>query len=135
MSCISLDPRGMTLRAKRSPTWKMPYRMPAEPRPKTRSRPRSFIRRSSGSFAKAIAPSTNPVSVIRSQKRARWPRNVNAKSPKAAARPTTASPRLPRGKRRDHESEDHEVAERGVQLGGLQIDHRDRALLTGSPEL
>src|SRR5438128_35951 len=78
MSFISFDPRGMTLRATRSPIWNTPYSTAAEPSPSATSRPRQRIRRRSPSFASAIFPSTNPVSVMRSQKRARSPRNVSA---------------------------------------------------------
>src|SRR5207247_7582800 len=48
-------------------------------------------RRSSRSFANAMLPSTNPVSVMRSQKRRRSPRKVSAKSPNAAASPTAVT--------------------------------------------
>src|SRR5207237_4906413 len=104
----------------------------AEPRPSATSRVRQRIRRRSPSFASAMFPSTKPVSVMRSQKRARSPRNVSANSPNAAARPAAVTARLARGKRRDHEAEHHEVAERGVELRGLEGDQRDDALPTAS---
>ena len=33
--------------------------------------------------------------------------------------------------RRDDEADDEEIAERGVKLSGLEVDHRDRPLLSG----
>src|SRR5437764_10458584 len=112
----------------------MAYSSAADPTPKPRSRVRGRMRRSSASLPSAMLPSTKPVSVMRSQKRRRSPRKVNAKRPNAV--PSARRVReLPRRKRGDHEPDDHEIAERGVQLRGLQVDHRDRALLTARAEL
>src|SRR5439155_22686343 len=110
-------------------------RIAADPRPWMRSSGRTRILRRSDSFARAIFPSTNPVRVMRSQKRWRAPRNVNAKRPNAIARPIATTALLPRRKRRDQQADDHERSEGGVQLRGLQVDHRDRALLPGCAEL
>src|SRR5438132_789543 len=140
MSRISFSPRGMTARATRSPTWKMPYRSAAEPSPSARSRARGRMRRSSASFASAMFPSTKPVSVMRSQKRRRSPRKVKAKRPNAVPSARTVSGPfertvLSRRKRGDNETDDHEITEGRVELRGLQVDHRDRALLAARAEL
>src|SRR5207244_10155969 len=91
----------------------------------------------SRSARSASVPSTRPVSVMRSQKRSRGPRNV---SPKAVYAPATASASAftrasAREERGDDQPGDEQEAERGVQLGRLEIDHRDRALLSGRAEL
>src|SRR5438874_4766181 len=74
---------------------------------------------------------------MRSQKRSRGPRNVRPNAAKAAATPSASSliSRSAREKRGEDQARDEKKAERGVKLRGLEIDHRDRALLTGGPQL
>src|SRR5437870_7717878 len=94
------------------------------------------MRRASRSVARARPPSTRPVAVMRSQKRSRGPRNTTPNAANAApipsARSLTGSASEKRG---DDEADDQQVTECGVQLGGLEVDHRDRALLSGRAEL
>src|SRR5258705_1201235 len=93
-------------------------------------------RRASRSAARARPPRTRPVTVMRSQKRARGPRKVRPNAANAAPMPSARSfTRSAREKGGDDQPDDQEVPERGVQLGGLEVDHRDRALLSGRAEL
>src|SRR6266704_380311 len=93
-------------------------------------------RRASRSVARASPPRTRPVTVIRSQKRARGPRKVRPNAANAAAMPSARSFTRSAGEeRRDDQTDDQEVAERGVELRGFEIDHRDRALLPRGAEL
>src|SRR2546427_9592756 len=93
-------------------------------------------RRASRSVARARPPSTRPVAVMRSQKRARGPRNVRPNAANAAPMPSASSfTRSASEERRDNQADDQEVAERRVELRGLEVDHRDRALLPRGAEL
>src|SRR6266550_9547069 len=136
MSPISSPPRGMTSRATVSPTRKIPYSPAAVARPSATSRGPMRMRRTSWSDARARPPRMRPVAVIRSQKRARGPRNVRPNAANAAPTPSARSfTRSACEKRGDDQPDDQKVAERGVKLRGLEIDHRDRALLSGRAEL
>src|SRR2546425_5936550 len=137
MSPISAAPRGMTRRASVSPARKIAYSPAAEARPSAASRGPMRTRFASRSATSASVPRARPVIVMRSQKRSRRPRKV---SPKAVYAPATASAsRLTRAsareERRDDQPGNEQEAERGVQLGRLEIDHRDRSLLSGRAEL
>src|SRR5438445_4035713 len=93
-------------------------------------------RRASRSVARARPPSTRPVAVMRSQKRARGPRNVRPNAANAAPTPSARSFTRSAGEKGgDDQPDDEEIPERRVELGGLEVDHRDRALLACSPEL
>src|SRR5881296_506167 len=136
MSPISSPPRGITSRASESPTRKMPYSPAAVARPSAISPGPMRTRRASRSAASARPPSTRPVAVMRSQKRARGPRNVRPNAANAAPMPRARSLTRSAGEeRRDDQSDHQEIAECGVKLGGLEIDHGDRALLSGRAEL
>src|SRR2546430_17268639 len=129
-------PRGMPSRAPVSPTRKIPNSPAAVERPSATSRGQMRMRRASRSDARARPPSTRPVAVIRSQKRARGPRNVRPNAANAAPTPSARSFTRSAGEKRgDDQPDDQQVAERGVQLGRLEVDHRDRALLSGRAEL
>src|SRR5712692_2228499 len=130
MSPISSPPRGMTSRATVSPTRKIPYRPAALASPSAISVSPMRTRRASRSVASARPPRTSPVAVMRSQKRGRGPRNVRPNAANAAPTPIARSFTRSAGeKRRDDQPDDQEVSERGVELSGLEVDHRDRALL------
>src|SRR5438094_5047970 len=136
MSPISSPPRGMTSRATVSPTRKMPYKPAAVASPSATSLGPMRTRRASRSAARASPPRTSPVAVMRSQKRARGPRNVRPNAANAAPTPRARSFTRSAGEKRgDDQPDDEQIAERGVQLGGLEVDHRDRALLSGRAEL
>src|SRR5436190_593013 len=147
---MSAAPPGTSRRANVSPARNVPYRTPAEPRPTTISRGPMRIRRAGGDVARAKDPSPIPVQVMRVQKRARGPRNVAVNAAVAASRPTAGrnrpgpSSRRGRTRRRDPSATDHageqdpgdeQRAEGKVQAGGLQVDHRDRARLSGGSQL
>src|SRR6266566_4605912 len=94
------------------------------------------MRRASRSVARARPPSTRPVAVMRSQKRARGPRKVRPNAANAAPMPRARSFMRSAGEKGgDDEPDDQEIAERGVELGRLEVDHRDRALLSRRAEL
>src|SRR3989440_1023919 len=136
MSPISSPPRGMTSRATMSPTRKMPYRPAALASPTAISAGPRRTRLVSRSAARARPPSARPVIVMRSQKRARGPRNVRPNAAKAAPMPSARSfTGSASEERRDDQTDDQEVAERGVELRGLEIDHRYRPLLPRGAEL
>src|SRR6266568_1280684 len=136
MSPISSPPRGMTSRATASPTRKMPYSPAAVASPSAISPRPMRTRLTSRSVARARPPSTRPVAVMRSQKRERGPRNVRPNAANAAPTPSARSFTRSAGENGgDDQPDDEQIAERGVQLGRLEVDHRDRALLTGRAEL
>src|ERR1700716_2506884 len=136
MSPISASPRGMTTRATLSPTRKIPYKPAALASPSAISLGPIRRRRASRSAAIASPPRTSPVAVMRSQKRARGPRNVRPNAANAAPMPSARSfTSSARDECRDDEPHDQEVSENSVELGGLEVDHRDRALLAGRAEL
>src|SRR5712692_5071490 len=136
MSPISSPPRGMTSRATVSPTRKMPYNPAAVARPSAISPGPTRTRRASRSVARARPPSTRPVAVMRSQKRARGPRKVRPNAANAAPMPSARNFTRSAGEKGgDDQPDDQEIAERGVELRGLEVDHRDRALLSSSAEL
>src|SRR5256712_5714140 len=136
MSPISSPPRGMTSRAIVSPTRKMPYSPAALARPRAISAAPMRRRRTSPSVARAKAPSTSPVAVMRSQKRSRGPRNVRPNAANAAPMPAARSFTGSTGEKRgDDHAHDEQITERGADLGCLEVDHRDRALLPGRAEL
>src|SRR5438105_5557925 len=126
----------MTSRATVSPTRKMPYKPAAVASPSATSLGPIRTLRASRSAASASPPRTRPVAVMRSQKRARGPRNVRPNAANAAPMPSARSfTSSASEERRDDQTDDQEVAERGVELRGLEIDHRDRALLPCGAEL
>src|SRR5256714_11193293 len=136
MSPISSPPRGMTSRAAMSPTRKRPYGPAALARPRAISAGPRRTRLVSRSAARAGPPSARPVIVMRSQKRARGPRNVRPNAAKAAPMPSARSfTGSASEERRDDQTHDQQITERGVELRGLEVDHRDRALLAGRAEL
>src|SRR5437667_3617778 len=93
-------------------------------------------RLASRSVARARPPSTRPVAVMRFQKRARGPRNVRPNAANAAPTPSARSLTSSAGEKGgDDQPDDQEIAERRVELGRLEVDHRDRALLSGGAEL
>src|SRR5712691_9879979 len=93
-------------------------------------------RRASRSVASARPPSTRPVAVMRSQKRSRGPRNVRPNAANAAPTPSARSFTRSAGEERgDDQPDDQQIAERGMELGGLEVDHGDRSLLPGGAEL
>src|SRR5213593_3990559 len=136
MSPISSLPRGITSRATASPTRKMPYRPAAVASPSAISPAPTRMRRASRSVASARPPSTRPVAVMRSQNRSRGPRNVSPNAANAAPMPSARSFTRSAGEERgDDQPDDQEIAERGVELRGLEVDHRDGPLLSGRAEL
>src|SRR5438477_1703103 len=136
MSPISSPPRGMLSRATVSPTRKMPYKPAAVASPSATSLGPMRTRRASRSAASARPPRTSPVTVMRSQNRARGPRNASPNAANAAPMPSARSfTSSACEKRGDDEAHDQEVPEHGVELRGLEVDHGDRALLTGRAEL
>src|SRR5438093_11100490 len=92
-------------------------------------------RRASRSVASARPPSTRPVAVMRSQKRSRGPRNVRPNAANAAPMPSARSfTGSASEKRRDDQADDEQVTEHGVELRGLEVEHRDGALLPRGAE-
>src|SRR5256714_6900834 len=136
MSPISWPPRGMTSRAPASPTRKIPYRPAGVARPSAISRGPTRTRRACPPVARASPPRMRPVAVMRSQNRSRGPRNVRPNAANATPMPSARSFTRSAGEKGgDHQPDDQQIAERGVELGGLQIDHRNRALLSSRAKL
>src|SRR4051794_35464875 len=160
MSRICASPPGTNRRAKRSPSRNVTYRVAADARPSTTSLRPTRTRRAGGLVASARLPSARPVSVIRCQNRDRGPRNVAANAACAATSPTASAPgatsrpadagtaakvdcgadaattrsRTAERLRRD-EADHQQRPEREVELGRLEVDHRDRPSLPGRTEL
>src|SRR5436190_1601937 len=134
MSPISSPPRGMTSRATASPTRKIPYSPAAVARPSATSGAPMRMRRASRSDARARPPSTRPVAVIRSQKRARGPRKVRPNAANAAPTPSARSFTRSAGEERADDERDVEpVRGRSSGLDGEGLRAGPRVLADVTP--
>src|SRR3972149_6660165 len=145
---MSWEPVGSRRLAMRSPKWKSPYKRPALERPSHRSLQPMRVLRSSGPAASARPPSASPVPVMRCQNRRRGPPKVSPNRAAAKASPNPRTDMLLRiantgpdwfdagpdhgraDSGRQGKAEYVQQAEGRVQLGGLQVDLGDGALLS-----